>query len=110
MNGKVEIRWGRLTYREAVCRAISVRNEEYAHSYGTAKTFSPTAFLHRITVNQLRHRYTNYDRLVKGCHGSHPEREAVWRAVMERMAADFPELRAEIRRQTEERFRAAVPV
>lgn len=71
MRGELQVRWGHLNYATATLAAMEIHNREYAWRHGRMHDFTPISEVHRITVNQLRHRYTNYDWLVNGlfCEG-----------------------------------------
>lgn len=104
MSFELEYRWQKLDIQRATRYAIDEHNRTYAPYNGIhAHSRMENYFLHRITVNYLRHNWTNYERLVSGHDPQSVEHHEIWGELCDQMIRDFPSLRAEVQRQAEQR-------
>jgi hypothetical protein len=109
---KIEIEVIALPQDELLKQAIRSYNAHDAFSYDFrgASHDSDPAFLERIQVNYVRHKLTSYDRaLYEACGqpGAYDARDLITEKVLRAIAATYPGLAAECRRQAKRKRQAA---
>jgi hypothetical protein len=100
VTAALELRWQKLDIQRATLYAIDEHNRLITpHNGIVAHPKMQSYFLNRLTVNYLRHCWTNYEWAVGGLTLNCREYQEIWVELCLEMSQQYPSLREEIKQQ-----------